>query len=146
MEIKKIDGKVQNTKSSANDHIRGIKRCLFEGTILDGAIMVYVNNVPVPMVLVEEDYAIFYSKPNPYSLYQNIITGEIYQIPNSGYIIMDPVKCVSMVLPSDTKKEPLISFLTQEEGQKAMTGNFTDLDAWNLSQRVAIEAKTSQSR
>lgn len=141
METKKIEGKVQNTKSSVNDHIKGIRRCLFEGTILDGAIMVYVGGIPVPMVLVEKNKYV-----ESYSLYRNIITGEIYQIANSGYLNNNPANGVSMVLSSDTKKEPLISFLTQEEGQKAMTGNFTDLDAWNLSQRAAIEARQSQSK
>lgn len=113
---------------------------MFEGTILDGAIMVYVDGVPIPMV--KEDYDKFYDG----EYFRNIITGEIYHIHDkyaSFFYIVGPR---TIDLPYDTKKEPLISFLTKEKGIKVMNGNFTDLDAWNFSQRVATESKQSKSK
>ena len=105
--------------------------------------MVYVDNIPVPMV--REDYKEKYPDKNYDGEYfRNITTGEIYHI-HTPYFVEFVGPC-TMSLPSDTKKEPLLAFLTKEEGQKAMTGNFTDLDAWALSQRAAAEAKTLQSR
>ena len=125
------------------------KKALLEDTILEEAVVMYVDDNP--LIVRPVDYSDTRKNCMGYN-YEDILTGTIYHnnlhaFENGLSEYESSDKCVpsaerdGVIIVDNAQIKSLTQYLTEEEIKKASEGNFTDADAIAVQQRLTKQVK-----